>query len=143
MDPLILEAAEPTLRRSVIPAVSLTAHRTHHAVFPQEILENPSSVLAPTVRMMQKTLLRLSSEPGHSQRIRDNVDGHPWLDRPTHNLSIEEIDHDGQIEPALSGPEISDIRRPGLIGLGRLEIPIQEVRRYRHRMLRIRRRLVS
>ncbi len=46
MDPLILEAAEPTLRRSVISAVSLTAHRTHHAVFPQEILENPSGIMA-------------------------------------------------------------------------------------------------
>ena len=61
MDPLILEVAEPTLRGSVIPAVSLAAHRAHPTVFPKEILESPSGIMAATIGMMQKTLRRLSS----------------------------------------------------------------------------------
>ena len=69
MDPLILEAAEPTLRRGIIPAVSLAAHGALHAVFPQKILEHPGGILAATVRMMNKAGSRLSTEPGHAEGI--------------------------------------------------------------------------
>ena len=143
MDPLILEAAEPTLRRGIIPAVSLAAHGALHAVFPQKILEHPGGILAATVRMMNKAGSRLSTEPGHAEGIGHQINRHTGLNRPAHHFPIEQIQYDGQVEPACSGRQIGDVGGPHLVWRGRLKLPIQKIRRHGQPVTRFRRRLIT
>lgn len=89
MDPPILEAVGPTLRRGVIPAVSSAAHRTHHAIVPQKVLKHPGGILAPSIRVMDEIGRRLSAEPSHAQRIHRQVRRHPGLYRPAHHLPVD------------------------------------------------------
>lgn len=81
MHPLVFEAVEPTLRRRVIPAVSLSTHRAGHAVFLELVLECMAGVLAAPVGVVQQSRCRFLAEPGHGQRIRHNVRRHARLQR--------------------------------------------------------------
>ena len=50
-------------------------------------------------------------------------------DRPTHNTAGVKVNHHGQIQPALSDPDISDITYPFLVRSIRIEVPVQPVGR--------------
>lgn len=43
---------------------------------------------------------------GELQRIHGQLSGAAGLHRPAHHLAREQVDDDGQIEPALPGPDI-------------------------------------
>ncbi len=57
--------------------------------------------------------------------------------RPADDFSGEQIEDHGQVEPALAGRDVGDIRQPDLIGLLGHEIPIQQVGRDRQGMLAV------
>lgn len=60
------------------------------------------------------------------------------LERPTDNLLIIQIFDHTQIAEALAGTDIGDIRTPDLISASCFEILIEQIRRDRKIMLRIR-----
>ena len=94
MHPFVLQAVKETLRRCVVPAVTLAAHRAHHAVFSELALERMARVLTAPIRVVDQPCGRLSAEPRHRQRIQHNVHRHPRLDRPADDLAVEQIEHD-------------------------------------------------
>ena len=143
VDPLILEAVEPALGRRVIPAVPLAAHRADHAVFLQLVLEGVAGVLAAPVGVMHQPRGRLPAEPGHGQRIGHDVRRHARFQRPADDLAVEQIQHDGQVEPAFIGPQVGDVGRPDLIRCGRGEVPLQQVLGHRQGVLGVGRDLVA
>ena len=51
--------------------------------------------------------------------------------RPAHHLAAEQVDHHGQKQPAFLGGDIRDVARPRLVGRGRGEVAVQQVRRDR------------
>jgi hypothetical protein len=51
--------------------------------------------------------------------------------RPADHFSGEQVEDHGQIEPALTGWNVGDIRQPDLIGLRGREIPIRQIGRDR------------
>ena len=73
------------------------------------------------------------------RRWRRNADR--WRQRNTRTPARPEVDDDGEIEPASSGPDVCDVAHPGLVRPGRLEVPLEPVRRDRPGVVRIRRRL--
>jgi len=131
MHPLILEAVEEALRRGVIPAVALPAHRTDHAVFLQPRLEGSACILASPVGMMDQPRCRLPAKHRHGQRINHDVRPHPRLERPPHDFPVEQIEHHSEIQPAFLCPDVGQVGRPDLIWLARREVPVEQVRRHR------------
>lgn len=91
MHPLVLEAVEPALRRRVIPAVSLSAHRAGHAVFCELVLKGMAGVLAAPVGMMHQAHCRSLPEPSHGQRIRHDVRRPDLIRRRRCEVSGEQI----------------------------------------------------
>jgi len=57
--------------------------------------------------------------------------------RPADDFSGEQVEDHGQVQPALAGRDVGDIRQPDLGGLLGREIPIQQVFRDRQRMLAV------
>ncbi len=52
--------------------------------------------------MEDHTPARLAPEPRNRQRVRDDVGRHARLDRPADDLTVEQVQHDGQVQPAFS-----------------------------------------
>ncbi len=134
MHPLILPTVEEAFRRSVVPAVALPAHRADHPILFQPRLKGVAGILTSPVGVMHQARRRLPAEPRHGQRIHDDVRRHPELERPADDFPVQ-IENDGQVEPALVGSDVGHVGNPYLIRLRRREIPGQQVRRYRQRVL--------
>ena len=143
MHSLVLKAIEPTLRCCVIPAVSFATHRAGHAVRLEFALKGMAGVLATPVGMMHQARCRSFAEPGHGQRIRHDIRRHARFLRPADDFAIEQIENDGQIQPAFVRPQVGDVRRPDLIRCRRREVSIQQIARYRQTVFRVRRHLVA
>lgn len=52
---------------------------------------------------------KLPLEPGHRQRIRHDVGRRPRLAGPADHLAVEEIQHDGQAQPAFARVDVRDV----------------------------------
>lgn len=143
MHPLILEAIEPALGRGVVPAIPFSAHRAGHAVVGELVLEGRARVLATPVGMVQQARRRLSPEPRHGQRIGHNVRRHARFQRPADHFTVEQVEHDSQVQPALIRPQVGDVGAPDLVGRRRREVPVQQILGDRQTMPGIRRDLVA
>ena len=62
---------------------------------------------------------------------------HAQFERPANDFPVEQIQHDGQIQPAFVSPKIRDVRRPGLIGCRRHKIPVPQICRHRQAVFRV------
>lgn len=141
MHSLILEAVEETLGRRIVPAVSLAAHRADHPVFLQPRLKGVAGILASPVGVMNQSGCRLPAEPRHGQCIDHDVRRHPRLQGPADDFPVEQIENDGQVEPAFRCPDVGQVGCPDLVRRCRREVPVQPIRRHRQAVLRVRRRL--
>ena len=113
--PLTFQAIEEALGRRVVPAVTLATYRAGHAVCLQSRLIRVACILPSSLRVMNQTRRRHPAQPSHAQRIHDDVRRHPWLDRPANDFPVEQIELDGQIQPAFCRPDPGQTRpsRPG------------------------------
>lgn len=98
-------------------------------MFPEPVLKGMAGVLATPVGMVHQTRCRLPAEPGHGQRIRRDVRRQAWLERPTHHLAVEQVEHDSQVEPAFIGPQVGNVGCSNLIWHRRREVAIKPVLR--------------
>jgi hypothetical protein len=57
---------------------------------------------------------------------------------PANDPSCEQVDDDGEIEPAFAGPDIGDVGAPLLVGRGCGKVLIEQVRRDRPSMMAVR-----
>jgi hypothetical protein len=82
---------------------------------------------AATVRTEDQARPGLTPEPRHSQRIRHQAGLHVRLHAPAHHQAAEQVDHHGQVQPALVGGDVGDVAAPDPVrSLGR-EVPGQQV----------------
>jgi hypothetical protein len=75
----------------------------------QLLLEVARAILAAAIRMREATLEGVAQVYGHLERPDAEVFLHPVASRPTDPATTEQIDDDGQIEPAFGGPDVADI----------------------------------
>jgi hypothetical protein len=139
--PFALQAAEEALNRGIVPAVSLATHAADHAVLFQQFLVVMAGVLAAAIGMMNQTRRWFSQVDRHYQGPDHQRLFHAPIDRPTDHAAGIKIDDDGQIDPALLSPQISDVRTPSLVRCRRRKIPIQHVPRHWKIVLAVRRYL--
>ena len=79
----------------------------------------------------------MTLEPRHAQRVDDNVTRHVLAQAPADHLAAEQVDHDGQEQPAFVGGDVCDVARPDLVGLGYAELSVEQVGRDRQVMFAV------
>jgi len=70
------------------------------------------TILRPAIRMMNAPFGRLSQSNGPDRQI----SLHPVANGPTDDAARVQVKDDGQIKPALTGPDVADVSGPLLIG---------------------------
>jgi len=138
VDGFHFQRVEEAFGAGVVITVPLGAHTAEQRMPGQEPLVQSRAILAPPVGMDDDTLGHLSPPQSHLQRLADQVGGHPFGKRPADDQPGIEVDDHGQVEPPLFGPEIGDIAHPLLVGGRGAEVLLQQVRRHRQIVLRIR-----
>lgn len=93
----------------------------------KKVLPVAAGVLAPLVGVDDNPLLRFTAPHRHEKSLHYEVGVHPWLHRPTDNLTREEINYDGQEEPAFVGTDIGDIGNPSVVGALHGEILLKKI----------------
>lgn len=134
----LLQRSPQALGRRVVPTICSAAHRTAHAVTLEQVLKLDAAILTPTVAVHDRSGLRPTPEPRHSQHARNQLCAHVRLERPSRDPTTEQIpEDDRQVQPTLVGPEIGDVCRPGLIGFRPREVTLQQIRRDRQIVLAV------
>ena len=73
------------------------------------------------------------------KRVGHDVRRHARFQRPTDDFTVEQVEHDGQVQPAFIRPQVRDVRCPNLVRRRRREVSGEQVLRHRQAMLRVRR----
>jgi hypothetical protein len=80
---------------------------------------------------------------GHGQGIDDQASAHVGGQLPAHHHPGGQVDHGGQIQPALTGLEVGDVADQPLPRLGCGEVPTDQIRGVHRRLAGHRGALVS
>jgi hypothetical protein len=110
------DRAKAAFHRRIVPAISLPAHGLDHAGCIKDLAVISGGILAAAIRMMNEARRRFLPLDGHGKRCDGQFSPHVITHRPANDLPGEEIKHDSQIEPTLSGWHIAYIGEPYLIG---------------------------
>ena len=81
--------------------------------------------MRPAVRMMQHAIRRSSVFHGHGERRRGQLLSQAALHSPGNDPARIEIQHHGEIEPALACRNIRDVARPDLVGVRHRKLTIE------------------
>ena len=114
-DEFALQRLEERLDHGIVVAVPLAGHRDQDAVAPELGLVLNRAVLTAAVRMVKQAGLRSSHGEGSSQRAERQFLVQSITDRPAHDTPGVKVHDDRQVQPALPGPHVGDIRAPLLI----------------------------
>src|SRR6185295_10464199 len=109
LDAFLLQTAEEGLRDGIVPAVAFPAHARLQVIGVTEAGPSVTPVLRTLIRMNHRTA-GVSPPHGHQHCVEHEltVNGRPR--RPADDLAREQIHDDGEVEPALPGPNVGDIR---------------------------------
>jgi hypothetical protein len=86
-----------------------------------------SGILAAAVGVVHQTGQRPTPLKRHVQRSQRQLLGHLLVHRPADHLAGEEVEHDGQVQPAFAGPDVAQIGQPDRVRRLDRELPIQQV----------------
>jgi hypothetical protein len=88
----------------------------------QDLVVQKSGILGAAVRVVPQSSHRVAPPDCHGQRL-----GKPAPHRPGNSHARVEVQHHGQIQPALRRPDVGDVAGPHPIGLGHGELTIERV----------------
>ena len=117
VDELGFQCAEKALHRGIVPAIRLAAHRLGDGGRPQDLAVIASGVLAAAIGVMNETRPWTAPLDCHGQGGDGEFGAHMLAHRPADDFSGEQIEDHGQVEPALAGRDVGDVRQPDLIRL--------------------------
>jgi hypothetical protein len=103
------------------------SHRKTHSVLRQPF----ESALAATIRMVDQPGCRTAQGQGFAQSGESQVSVQPVASCPADDPTCEQVDDNGEVQPAFAGPHVGDVGTPLLIGPGCREVLIEQVRRDR------------
>src|SRR5262245_50283607 len=121
------DPAQAAFHRGIIPTISFAAHRLNHPGFIEDLAVVGSSILAAAIGVMDKARRGLLALNCHGQSRDGQFRPHVVTHGPAHNLPREKIKHDGKIEPAFGGCDISYVGEPHLIGAFGSKVLIEPV----------------
>ena len=85
--------------------------------------------LAALIGVMHQLCGLAPSPQRHHQGINDQLRRHARTHGPAYRTTRVQIQHHRHIQPALSRPDVGEVSHPALIGLGSLELPVQNIGR--------------
>ena len=112
MDEFGFQGAEDALDRRVVPAVWLAAHRWGDDGGLQDLVIIAGSILTAAIRVMDQARPRTAPLDGHGQCGHSGFGAHMLAHRPADDFPGESVEDHRQVEPALAGRDIGDIRQP-------------------------------
>jgi hypothetical protein len=133
-DSLSLEKLEEALGDGVVVTVAAPTHAAHEVVIAQEVLPGVSSELAALVRVDGDNALGLSAPQGHQQRVEHQLSVNAVPHGPADHLPGEQVNDDGQVQPAFMRADVGDVGHPALIWLADVELALQVVGRHHRRL---------
>src|SRR5262245_8543769 len=138
-DSLAFEAAEEALDDGVVVAIASAAHARYGLGFLEPLAVLVGRVLATTIRVVQEPRGRHA----HSKRPLESGQHELSIDAvgrvPAHDTARVEIEEDREIQPPLFGPHVGNIGHPRAVRRLDGESPVEEIRRHRKLMTRVRR----
>lgn len=122
---LALEQLEEALDHRVVVAVAAPAHAADQLVGLQELLPFFAGELTALVRVQQNRRFGLAAPQRHDQRAQHQIGVDARAHAPADDLAREQVQHHGQVQPALVRADVGDVGHPGLVGLLDLELALQ------------------
>ena len=139
---IALHASEKAFRRGVIPTVSLAAHALDDSITLEKLEENDACILASAIGMKNRSGNRPARCDGGSHSRNNEVCIDVRTHRPANDATRSEIEHDGKVEPSLTGLNVGDIAGPHAVLIAdsnNVKLSSQDVLRNRQSVIRIRR----
>jgi len=128
MDEFALECSEEAFHDGVVPAVPSAAEAAFDAMVAECPLVVVTGVLRPAVRMLEQAGLWQPLADRHRQCRQYDVGVQARLDGPADDAPREEVDDNGQVQPALVRSYVGDVASPDAIGARDVERPVEGVR---------------
>ena len=127
MDQFCFQRGDETLHRRIVPAIAFAAHRATDAILAQQATIGPACILAAPIRMVHQPGRGAPLTQRHMQGGLGQFLFHTPSHRPADHASSIQIQHHGQIQPALSSRDVGEIGHPFFIGPIRREITTQSI----------------
>src|SRR5213080_4018135 len=116
IEQLGLQGMEEALRRCIVETIAGPAHAADHPVLIEELLVVGARVGSAAIAVMHEAGRGATPRDGAVQRLeRDGLLGARG-GSPPHNPPRAGIEEDREEEPALAGPDLSDVREPEVVG---------------------------
>ena len=128
VDEFDLEGVEEALHRGVVATAVRSAHGGCRPRVGELVSAGFCRVLAAAIRVTDEAGPRSLPLGGHHQGGRCQLGPHMIAHGPTNALAGGGIEYGGQVEPALAGGQVGDVRQPDRVGQGSREELLQEVR---------------
>src|SRR4051794_5045237 len=100
------QGLEERLHHGVVIAIPLAGHRDQDAVLLELGLIVDRAILAAAIRMMDQPGCRTAHGQGFAQSGKSQVAMQSVAGCPANDPSREQVDNDGEIQPACAGPHI-------------------------------------
>lgn len=128
VDQFRLDPSDAALGHPVVPAVGQSAHARYYPLGSQCLPVVLTGILSGSSEC--------TSRPGSMARRPADIwktsttkrQGHRHFHRPSHNPSRIQLHHEGDLQPARSRGEISNVRQPGLVRLRSPKLTIEPIR---------------
>ena len=127
LDPLFLQTAKERLDDGIVPAVAPPAHAGLKVMLAAEPKPVIAAVLRSLVGMDDDLLLGFPSPDSHQDRVDNELLGQGRLHGPADDLAGEQVHDDGEVQPALPGADVGDVRHPGAIRMIDRKLTLQPV----------------
>src|ERR1700687_1550365 len=137
-DELGFQGLKERLHHGVVVAISLAGHRDQDVVLAELDLIVDRAILAATIRMVDQPCCRTAHGQGFAQSGESQVAMQPVACCPADDPACEQIDDNGEIQPAFAGPNVGDGGAPLLVGTCCREVLIRQVRRDRPSVVAVR-----
>src|SRR3990170_1656691 len=134
VEQLALERREEALAERVVVGVAHTPHGRPDAGLATPAPEGERGVLAALVLVMNY-IGRPALRHGHVQRRQDELGAERGVHRPANDTPTPRIEDDGEREEAGPGRHVGDVRHPQPVWARRLEVAINEIRRWPRRLI--------
>lgn len=127
VDEFGLQGVEPGLHRRIVPAIALPAHRRHDAARFQHRAVVAGGILTAAVGVVDQSATRQLPLDRHGQRGDRQLLAQVIAHRPSHHLAGEQVEDDGEVQPAFVGRDIADVGQPDFIRPGGEKGLIEEI----------------
>ena len=122
-----LRDAHERFRGRVVPRRRDRPHRRPDAAPSHGLGQEQRRVLRAVIAVMDASLWRVSPGQRHFQRLVGQLGGDVGAHRPARYAPRPYVHHERQIQPALAGLDVGDVREPRRVGAAGLEPALDQV----------------